>query len=134
MTTIFLLELYSKAPLITKESFPPIADSKKPAHGWAHTQTSSISDDESEIFKYCRGENNFFDVVKNEPQYSIINLEKMYRRLFVITGSPKYMECINYLNIIEQTKFKFETEILRSKLHSKLENEPECIQDFINKL
>ena len=90
--------------------------------------------DESEIFKYCRGENNFFDIVKNEPQYSIVNLEKMYRRLFVITGSSKYMEYINYLNIIEQTKFKFETDILRSKLHSKLENEPECIHDFINKL
>lgn len=90
--------------------------------------------DESEILKYCWGESNFFDVVENEPEYRIVNLVKTYGRLFVITGSQKYMEYINYLNNIEQTKFKFEREILRQKLHSKLENEPKCVHDFIDKL
>jgi len=89
---------------------------------------------EAEIIKYCWGENNFFDVVKNEPEYKIVNLERTYRRLFIITGSQKYMEYINYLNIIEQTKFKYENEILKRKLHSKLENEPVCVHDFIDKL
>ncbi|MHB1346008.1 MAG: glycosyltransferase [Candidatus Humimicrobiaceae bacterium] len=89
---------------------------------------------ESEIIKYCWGESNFFDVIKNEPEYKIINLEKTYRRLFAITGAMKYMEYINYLNNIEQTKFKFETQILRQKLHSKLENEPVCVHDFIDNL
>jgi GT2 family glycosyltransferase/glycosyltransferase involved in cell wall biosynthesis len=89
---------------------------------------------DAEIIKYCWGETNFFDVVRNEPEYKITNLEKSYRRLFVITGGLKYMEYINYLSIIEQSKFKFETEILRHKLHSKLENEPVCVHDFIDKL
>ena len=89
---------------------------------------------EAEIMKYCWGEFNFFNVVKNEPEYNIVNLERTYRRLFVITGSQKYMEYINYLNIIEQTKFKYENEILKRKLHSKLENEPVCVHDFIDKL
>ncbi|MHB1276408.1 MAG: hypothetical protein ACYC0D_11010, partial [Candidatus Humimicrobiaceae bacterium] len=97
------------------------------------TQLTKIVE-ESEIIKYCWGESNFFDVVKNEPEYKIINLVKTYRRLFVITGSQKYMEYINYLNNIEQTKFILETEILRHKLHSKLENEPKCVHDFIDKL
>jgi GT2 family glycosyltransferase/glycosyltransferase involved in cell wall biosynthesis len=89
---------------------------------------------EAEIIKYCWGESNFFNVIKNEPEYKIVNLVKTYMRLFVITGSQKYMEYINYLNNIEQTKFKYEREILRHKLHSKLENEPECVHDFIDKL
>ena len=89
---------------------------------------------EAEIIKYCWGETNFFDVVKNEPEYKIVNLERTYRRLFIITGSQKYMEYINYLNIIEQTKFKYENEILKRKLHGKLKNEPVCVHDFIDKL
>jgi GT2 family glycosyltransferase/glycosyltransferase involved in cell wall biosynthesis len=90
--------------------------------------------EETEIIKYCWGETNFFNVVKNEPEYKIDNLVKTYRRLFIITGSQKYMEYINYLNNIEQTKFIFETEILRHKLHSKFENEPVSVHDFIDKL
>ena len=90
--------------------------------------------DESQIIKYCWGESNFFDVIKNEPDYKIENLIKTYRRLFVITGSQKYMEYINYLDNIKQTKLIFDTEILRHKLHSKLENEPVCVHDFIDKL
>ena len=97
------------------------------------TQLTKIVE-ESEIIKYCWGESNFFNVLKNEPEYKIVNLVKTYRRLFVITGSHKYMEYINYLNNIEQTKFILETEILRHKLHSKLENEPKCVHDFIDKL
>lgn len=89
---------------------------------------------EAEIIKYCWGEVNFFNVVKNEPEYKIVNLERTYRRLFVITGSQKYMEYINYFNIMEHTKFKYENEILKRKLHSKLENEPACVHDFIDKL
>jgi len=89
---------------------------------------------EAEIMKYCWGEFNFFNVVNNEPEYKIVNLEKIYMRLFAITGSQKYMEYVNYLNNIGQTKLRFETEILRRKLHSKLENEPECVHDFIDKL
>ncbi|MHB1375930.1 MAG: glycosyltransferase, partial [Candidatus Humimicrobiaceae bacterium] len=90
--------------------------------------------EETEIIKYCWGETNFFDVVKNEPEYKIVNLVKTYRRLFIITGSQKYMEYINYLNNVEQTKFIFETEILRRKLHNKFENEPVCVHDFIDKI
>jgi GT2 family glycosyltransferase/glycosyltransferase involved in cell wall biosynthesis len=89
---------------------------------------------EAEVIKFCWGEAVFFDVVKNEPEYRIVNLEKTFRRLFVITGSPKYMEYINYLDNIEHTKFKFDAKILRHKLHSKLENEPKCVHDFIDRL
>ena len=89
---------------------------------------------DAEAIKYYWGEQNFFDVVKNEPKYEIANIEKTYRRLFVITGSSKYMEYISYLHSLDFTKFKFESEILRHKLHSKLENEPISVHEFIDKL
>ncbi|MCL5072955.1 MAG: glycosyltransferase [Actinobacteria bacterium] len=96
-------------------------------------QLTRVSND-YEIIKYCWGEQNFFDIVKNEPKYEIASLEKTYRRLFVITGSNKYMEYISYLHNIDFTKFRFEKEILRQKLHSKLENEPISVHEFIDKL
>lgn len=89
---------------------------------------------DAEAIKYYWGEQNFFDVVKNEPKYEIANLEKTYQRLFVITGSSKYMEYISYLHSLDFTKFKFEPEILRHKLHSKLENEPISVHEFIDKI
>lgn len=97
------------------------------------TALAKVASD-AEAIKYCWGEQNFFDVVKNEPKYEIANLEKTYRRLFVITGSNRYMEYISYLQSIDFTKFKFEPEILRHKLHSKLENEPISVHEFIDKL
>ncbi|MDD5659869.1 MAG: hypothetical protein PHR39_07675, partial [Actinomycetota bacterium] len=89
---------------------------------------------DAEIMKYCWGEYNFFNVIRNEPEYIIANLERSYRRLFVITGSNKYMEYINYLHNIDLTKFRFEKELLKHKLHSKLENEPISVHEFIDKL
>ena len=89
---------------------------------------------DAEAIKYYWGEQNFFDVVKNEPKYEVENLIKVYQRLFAITGSNKYMEYINYLVSINNTKFKFEPEILKHKLHSKLENEPISVHEFIDML
>ncbi|MCX6384815.1 MAG: hypothetical protein NTV16_10155, partial [Actinobacteria bacterium] len=97
------------------------------------TALSKVASD-AEAIKYCWGEQNFFDVVKNEPKYEIPNLERTYQRLYVITGSNRYMEYLNYLHSIDFTKFKYEPEILRHKLHSKLENEPISVHEFIDKL
>ncbi len=97
------------------------------------TALAKVASD-AEAIKYCWGEQNFFDVVKNEPKYEIPNLERTYQRLYVITGSNRYMEYISYLHSIDFTKFKYEPEILRHKLHSKLENEPVSVHKFIDKL
>ncbi len=91
-----------------------------------------VNDDE--IIKYYWGEKNFFDIIKNEPVFSIENLIKTYQRLFVITGSNKYMEYVSYLESLENTKLKFDNKILSSKLHNKLENEPISVHEFIDKL
>ncbi len=91
-----------------------------------------VSDDD--IFKFCWGENNFFDVVRNEPKYDIKNLTRTYQRLYVITGSNKYLEYVDYLSNLEVTKFIFDSKILRQKLHNKLENEPISVHEFIDKL
>lgn len=96
-------------------------------------QLQRLVNDEG-ILKYCWGENNFFDVVSNEPVFSIDNLKKTYQRLFVITGSNRYMEYINYLSSIENTKLRFDHKILSAKLHSKLENEPISVHKFIDRL
>ena len=91
-----------------------------------------VSDDD--IFKFCWGENNFFDVVRNEPKYDIKNLTRTYQRLYVITGSNKYLEYVDYLSNLEVTKFIFDSKILRQKLYNKLENEPISVHEFIDKL
>ncbi len=89
---------------------------------------------DSEIIKYSWGENNFFDVVNNEPVYCIENLILTYRRLFIITGNRKYEEYINYLEAVNNTRFKIEPEYLRQFLHGKLEYEPKPIHEFIDRI
>ena len=89
---------------------------------------------DSEIIKFSWGENNFFDIVANEPVYCIANLILTYKRLFLITGSRKYEEYINYLQALESTRFKIETELLKRYLHGKLEYEPNCIHEFIDRI
>jgi len=91
-----------------------------------------VNDDE--IIKYYWGEKNFFDIITNEPVFSIENLIKIYQRLFVITGSSRYMEYISYLESLENTKLKFDKKILTSKLHNKLEKEPISVHEFIDRL
>jgi len=87
---------------------------------------------DSEIIKLSWGEYNFFDIARNEPVYCIANLILTYKRLFLITGSRKYEEYINYLQALENTRFKIETELLKRYLHHKLEYEPKCIHNFID--
>lgn len=91
-----------------------------------------VNDDE--IIKYYWGEKNFFDIITNEPIFSIDNLIKTYQRLFVITGSNKYMEYVSYLKSLEDTKLKFDKKILSSKLHNKFENEPISVHEFIDRI
>jgi GT2 family glycosyltransferase/glycosyltransferase involved in cell wall biosynthesis len=89
---------------------------------------------DSEILKFSWGENNFFDIVRNEPVYCISNLILTYKRLFGITGDRKYEEYINYLTTLENTRFNIEKEILKKFLHGKLEYEPASIHIFIDKI
>jgi hypothetical protein len=89
---------------------------------------------DSEIIKFSQGENNFFDIVNNEPVYCIQNLLLTYKRLFVITGNRKYEEYIQFLESLDDTRFKIEGEYLRRSLHGKLEYEPASIHDFINRI
>ncbi|GAG87930.1 unnamed protein product, partial [marine sediment metagenome] len=56
---------------------------------------------DSDIIKYCWGGYGYFDIVKNEPICSILNLHNSYRRLFVLVGSRKYEEYVNYLINLE---------------------------------
>jgi GT2 family glycosyltransferase/glycosyltransferase involved in cell wall biosynthesis len=87
-----------------------------------------------EILKYQWGEFNHFDVVRNEPVYSVSNLLLTYRRLFALIGGKKYEEYVNYLLNIENTKFRIEIDLLRNLLHSKLEYEPLCVHAFIDRI
>jgi GT2 family glycosyltransferase/glycosyltransferase involved in cell wall biosynthesis len=94
--------------------------------------TRQLSD--NEIIKFSWGENNFFDIVKNEPVYCIANLILIYKRLFIITGNRKYEEYINYLSALDSTRFRTETELLKKHLHGKLEYEPNPIHNFIERI
>jgi len=89
---------------------------------------------DSEIIKFSWGENNFFDIVSNEPVCSIPNLLLLYKRLFVITGNHKYEEYIKYLEALNDTRFKIEPGYLKRFLHSKLEYEPRPVHDFIDRI
>ncbi|GEM_PF-536613 len=89
---------------------------------------------DSEIIKFSWGENNFFDVVRNEPIYCIPNLILTYKRLFIITGNRKYEEYINYLHSLNDIRFRIQPEYLRKFLHNKLEYEPKPIHEFIDKI
>ncbi|OFW51271.1 MAG: hypothetical protein A2163_02795 [Actinobacteria bacterium RBG_13_35_12] len=89
---------------------------------------------DSEIIKYCWGEFNFYDEVKNEPVYSVLNLHRIYQRLFVLIGNEKYEEYTNYLINLENTRIRIESENLRKLLHSKLKYEPKFIHEFIDKI
>lgn len=94
--------------------------------------TRQFSD--GEIIKYSWGEKNYFDIVRNEPEYCIQNLLLTYRRLFIITGNRKYEEYMSYLQALEDTRFKIETGYLKKFLNSKLEYEPASIHSFIEKI
>jgi len=89
---------------------------------------------DTDIIKYSWGEKVFFDVVKNEPVYSIDNLYQSYRRLFAILGNEKYSVYVNYLMDLKDTKFKTETNLFKNILHSKLDYEPTSVHKFIDKL
>jgi len=89
---------------------------------------------DSDIFKYCWGEFNFYDEVKNEPVYSVLNLHRIYQRLFVLIGNERYEEYTNYLINLENTRIRIENENLKKLLHSKLKYEPKFIHEFIDKI
>jgi GT2 family glycosyltransferase len=89
---------------------------------------------DTDIIKYSWGEEVFFNVVKNEPVYSIDNLYQSYRRLFAILGNERYSLYVNYLMDLKDTKFKTETSLFKNILHSKLDYEPTSVHKFIDKL
>ena len=89
---------------------------------------------DTDIIKYSWGEKVFFDVVKNEPVYSIDNLYQSYRRLFALLGNEKYSVYVNYLMDLKDTKFKTETRPFKNILHNKLDYEPTSVHKFIDKL
>jgi GT2 family glycosyltransferase len=89
---------------------------------------------DTDITKYSWGENIYFDIVKNEPIYSIENLHHSYRRLFALMGNERYGGYTNYLVNLKNTKFKMETDLFKNILHSKLEYEPTSIHKFIDKI
>ncbi|MBM3705949.1 MAG: glycosyltransferase, partial [Actinobacteria bacterium] len=89
---------------------------------------------DGEIIKYSWGEQNFFDIVSNEPVYCLQSLLLTYKRLFVITGSRKYEEYIGYLQALEDTRFKIEKQHLKNFLHGKLEYEPASIHNLIDRI
>jgi GT2 family glycosyltransferase len=89
---------------------------------------------DGEIIKFSWGEKNYFDIVNNEPVYCIENLLLTYKRLFVITGNRKYEEYIQYLEALNDTRFKIEIPLMKNFLHSKLEYEPLSIHHFIDRI
>jgi len=89
---------------------------------------------DSEIIKYSWGENTYFDVVRNEPVYSIENLHQSYRRLFSLMGNRKYEGIINYLVNLRDTKFRMEINLFKNILHNKFEYEPAPVHKFIDKI
>lgn len=89
---------------------------------------------DTDITKYSWGENIYFDIVKNEPIYSIENLHHSYRRLFALMGNERYGGYANYLLNLKNTKFKMETNLFKNILHSKLEYEPTSVHKLIDKI
>jgi len=89
---------------------------------------------DTDIVKYSWGEKVYFDIVKNEPIYSIENLHHSYRRLFALMGNERYGLYVNYLVNLKNTKFKMETDLFKNILHSKLEYEPISVYNFIDKI
>jgi len=91
-----------------------------------------ISD--NEVIKYSWGEETYFDVVRNEPVFSIENLHHSYRRLFALLGNEKYEGIVTYLMNLRDTKFRMEINLFKNILHNKLEYEPASVHDFIDKI
>ncbi len=91
-----------------------------------------ISDDE--IIKYSWGEETYFDVVRNEPVFSIENLHHTYRRLFALIGNENYEGIVTYLMSLRDTKFRMELNLFKNILHNKLEYEPASVHNFIDKI
>ncbi|GAH58100.1 unnamed protein product, partial [marine sediment metagenome] len=89
---------------------------------------------DTDIFKFCWGEKNYFDFIKNEPVYSISNLLHSYRRLHALLGNERYEEMVNYLTNLGNTKFIIESSIFKEILHGKFEYEPISVHRFINKI
>ena len=89
---------------------------------------------DTDIIKYSWGEDTYFDIVKNEPIYSIDNLHHSYLRLFALMGNERYGGYVNYLMNLKNSKFKTETNLFKNILHSKLEYEPASVHKFIDKI
>jgi len=89
---------------------------------------------DSDIINYSHGEQDYFDIVRNEPKYIISNLLYSYRRLFALLGNEKYEGIVNYLTSLERTKFITESRLFKDILHGKLEYEPISVHRFIDRL
>lgn len=89
---------------------------------------------DTDIIKYSWGENTYFDVVKNEPVYSVENLHHSYRRLFALLGNERYEGHVNYLMNLRDTKFRMEPALFKNILHNKLEYEPASVHKFIDRI
>lgn len=89
---------------------------------------------DSDIIKYSWGEKDYFNVVSNEPEYSIPNLLYSYRRLLALIGNEKYEAIVNYLTSLEKTKFITESRLFKDILHGKLKYEPTSVHRFIDRL
>lgn len=87
-----------------------------------------------EVIKFSWKEINYFDFIKNEPIYSIENLHHVYRRLFVIIGNRLYGNFANYLENLQNTKYKIDGRIYRKILHNKFQYEPASVHQFIDKI
>ena len=89
---------------------------------------------DADIIKYSWGELTYFDVIRNEPVYSIENLHHSYRRLFALLGNERYEGHVNYLMSLRDTKFRMEPDLFKNILHNKLEYEPTSVHKFIDKI
>lgn len=90
------------------------------------------------ILRLSQGETPFFDPVGYRPQYTIENLQAMYRRKFLVTGEPRYRQIARFLENYREdyrlSKLCFEPQISRKTLLRVLEGEPPDVQEFVNRL
>ncbi len=99
----------------------------------ARIQAGRKASDEN-IISYSWGENFFFDVVTNDPLYTLENLHDTFLRLYVLTRHVKYLHYVDYIEKLGKVRLRMDSDFLGQSLQDLFKHEDARLTDFIKRM
>lgn len=85
---------------------------------------------DAEVLKLAYGELPYYDPTAYEPLYTLDNLIAAYRRLNTLTGSQEALDIWKGLEALNQSKLRFDENLLRERLREILAGQPDHLREF----